>query len=141
MEAYKDKRLMVAKSIVSAIGENIYELLYHYYRHDRTEVKGTLEWIKNDMKINLEKTNNIKEIMQVEGETWYRFYGEFKNILPEDFVMNKRVKRPPDNPINALISFGNTLLYGKTITAIYNTHLDQRISFYMNHQKEDFHLV
>lgn len=55
MEAYKDKRLMVAKSIVSAIGENIYELLYHYYRHDRTEVKGTLEWIKNDMKINLEK--------------------------------------------------------------------------------------
>ncbi len=43
--------------------------------------------------------------------------------------MNKRVKRPPDNPINALISFGNTLLYTKTISAIYRTHLDQRISF------------
>ncbi|HBC95496.1 MAG TPA: CRISPR-associated endonuclease Cas1, partial [Clostridium sp.] len=37
--------------------------------------------------------------------------------------------RPPDNPINALISFGNTLLYTKTIAAIYQTHLDQRISF------------
>ena len=47
----------------------------------------------------------------------------------EDFMMNKRVKRPPDNPINALISFGNTLLYTKTISAIYRTHLDQRISF------------
>lgn len=43
--------------------------------------------------------------------------------------MNKRVKRPPDNPINALISFGNTLLYAKTISSIYRTHLDQRISF------------
>ena len=43
--------------------------------------------------------------------------------------MNKRVKRPPDNPINALISFGNTLLYAKTVSAIYRTHLDQRISF------------
>ena len=43
--------------------------------------------------------------------------------------MNKRVKRPPDNPINALISFGNTLLYTKTISAIYQTHLEQRISF------------
>ena len=43
--------------------------------------------------------------------------------------MNKRVKRPPDNPINALISFGNTLLYTKTISAIYRTHLDQRISY------------
>lgn len=43
--------------------------------------------------------------------------------------MNKRVKRPPDNPMNALISFGNTLLYAKTVSAIYRTHLDQRISF------------
>ena len=67
--------------------------------------------------------------MSVEGEVWQRFYSEFKNFLPEDFIMNKRVKRPPDNPINALISFGNTLLYTKTIGVIYRTHLDQRISF------------
>ena len=31
--------------------------------------------------------------------------------------------------MNALVSFGNTLLYTKTISAIYQTHLDQRISF------------
>jgi CRISPR-associated protein Cas1 len=43
--------------------------------------------------------------------------------------MNKRVKRPPDNPMNALVSFGNTLLYTKTISAIYQTHLNQSISF------------
>jgi len=43
--------------------------------------------------------------------------------------MNKRCKRPPDNPINALISFGNSLLYTKTISTIYKTHLDQRVSF------------
>jgi len=43
--------------------------------------------------------------------------------------MNKRVKRPPDNPMNALVSFGNTLLYTKTISAIYHTHLNQSISF------------
>ena len=43
--------------------------------------------------------------------------------------MKKKKKRPPDNPINAMISFGNSLLYTKTISAIYRTHLDQRISF------------
>ena len=53
----------------------------------------------------------------------------FQYFINEDFILNKRVKRPPDNPINALISFGNTLLYTKTISAIYRTHLDQRISF------------
>ena len=31
--------------------------------------------------------------------------------------------------MNALISFGNTILYTKTIAQIYNTHLNQTISF------------
>ena len=37
------------------------------------------------------------------GELWEKFYRDFKHFLPEEFVMNKRVKRPPDNPINALV--------------------------------------
>ncbi|MPM57768.1 CRISPR-associated endonuclease Cas1 [bioreactor metagenome] len=129
VEAFNLRRLEVAKSFVLAIGENIYEVLYHYYKHDKRGVKETIDWIKGDFKENLNKANQIKQVLQVEGELWQRFYGDFKYILPEDFIMNKRVKRPPDNPINALVSFGNTLLYGKTITSIYNTHLDQRISF------------
>ena len=67
--------------------------------------------------------------MAHEGEAWIQFYGTFRHFLPEEFLINKRVKRPPDNPMNAVISFGNTLLYTKTISAIYRTHLDQRISF------------
>ena len=55
-----------------------------------------------------------------------KFYSMFQYFINEDFVLNKRVKRPPDNPINALISFGNTLLYTKTISAIYRTHLESK---------------
>lgn len=128
-KAYEEKRMEIAKAIVYGIGDNIYEVLYHYYKYDKKEVKDTTDWIRKDFEDALLKCQNIKQILQVEGELWLRFYGEFKHILPEDFVLNKRVKRPPDNPINALISFGNTLLYGKTVTAIYNTHLDQRVSF------------
>lgn len=129
VEAYKNKRNIIAKNIVEGIGKNIYEVLYHYYGHGKKQVKNTLDWIKKDFKTSLERCDNIPKIMQVEGELWQKFYSNFKYILPEDFIMNKRVKRPPDNPINAMISFGNTLLYSKTITAIYHTHLDQRISF------------
>ncbi|WP_283770952.1 CRISPR-associated endonuclease Cas1 [Polycladospora coralii] len=50
-------------------------------------------------------------------------------FLPEDFLFNKRVRNPPDNPMNALISYGNALLYTKTISQIYQTHLNQSISF------------
>ena len=92
-------------------------------------VKPTIDWIRQILPKSLEKAQSIKQILQIEGELWQRFYADFKYFLKEDFVMNKRVKRPPDNPINALISFGNSLLYSKTIAVIYQTHLDQRISF------------
>lgn len=129
VNTFQNQRMEVAKAIVHGIGENIYEVLYHYYKHDKKEVKATIDWIKKEFHVQVEHAKNIQELMSVEGEVWARFYSNFKFFLPEDFIMNKRVKRPPDNPINALISFGNTLLYTKTVSAIYRTHLDQRISF------------
>ena len=129
VQAYDNSREVIAKAIVCGIGRNIYEVLYHYYKHDKKEVKEVLDWIRREFYVKVENAQNVKEIMAAEGEVWLRFYGTFQYFLPEDFVMNKRVKRPPDNPINALISYGNTLLYAKTISAIYQTHLDQRISF------------
>lgn len=124
-----NKRLLIAKNIVKGIGDNIYEVLYHYYKHDKSEVKETIDWIKGDFYRLLHVANNIKFVLAIEGDLWQKFYSCFKYILPKEFAMNKRVRRPPDNPINAVISFGNTLLYTKTISAIYQTHLDQKISF------------
>ena len=129
VEKFTNDRMSVAKAIVKGIGLNIYEILYHYYKHDKKEVKETIDWIKQNFFLNVEQAQEIKELLAYEGEVWMRFYADFKYFLPEDLVMNKRVKRPPDNPMNALVSFGNTLLYTKTISAIYQTHLDQRISF------------
>lgn len=129
VEAFNTKRIIIAKAIVKGIGINIYEVLYHYYKHNKKEVKETIDWIKNIMFKKIEECTGVNEIMAFEGELWQRFYSCFKYFLPEDFIMNKRVKRPPDNPINAMISFGNSLLYTKTVSAIYRTHLDQRISF------------
>lgn len=129
VEKYQNNRLDIAKAIVNGIGINLSEVLYHYYKHDRKEVKGTIDWIRKEIPDRIETIQSVPELMAIEGDMWQRFYKDFKYFLPEDFVMNKRVKRPPDNPINALISFGNTMLYTKTISIIYKTHLDQRISF------------
>ena len=122
-------RLKVAKPIVRGIAENIDEVLYHYYKHEKREVKEVIDWIRREVPGKIDRASQIKELLQIEGEIWMRFYSTFKYFLPEDFVMNKRVKRPPDNPINAMISFGNSLLYSKTISVIYETHLNQTVSF------------
>lgn len=129
VEAFQNNRMVIARAIVKGIGENIYEVLYHYYKHEKKEVKATLDWIRKDFYSKIQETENVKSLMALEGEVWTKFYVDFKHFLPEDFIMNKRVRRPPDNPMNAMVSFGNTLLYGKTVSSIYQTHLDQRISY------------
>lgn len=129
VKAYETKREKIAKAIVAGIAENIHEVLYHYYRHDCSELKPYLDFLKNDVKSDLTEAKTVNEIMLVEAKIWNCFYEQFNYFLRNDFVMNKRVKRPPDNPINALISFGNTILYTKTISQIYQTHLNQTISF------------
>lgn len=128
-KAYLESREVIAKSIVNGIAENIYEVLYHYYKHDKKELKPYLDWLRKEVPVLLDRDLGIKQILAVEGEVWQRFYESFKYFLPETFLFNKRVKRPPDNPMNALISFGNSILYAKTITQIYHTHLNQSISF------------
>lgn len=129
VEAFQNQRAEIARAIVKGIGENLYEVLYHYYKHEKKEVKETIDWIRSEFNPRIMQADTINSLMALEGEVWMRFYADFKYFLPEDFTLNKRVKRPPDNPMNAMISFGNTLLYGKTISTIYRTHLDQRISY------------
>jgi len=129
VEKFQNDRMKIAKAIVNGIGINMSEVLYHYYKHNKKEVKETIDWLKKTFPDHVQNAESIQELMSYEGEAWAKFYVTFQYFLPADFVMNKRVKRPPDNPMNALISFGNTLLYTKTISAIYRTHLDQRISF------------
>ena len=126
---YQSHQVYIASAIVKAIALNIHEVLYHYFRHGKKELKEYLDFLKKEVETLLENVENIKQVLAIEGRIWMRFYDSFKHFLPEDFIINKRVKRPPDNPINALISFGNTLLYTKTISQIYHTHLDQSISF------------
>lgn len=126
---FMENRENVAKAFVRGIARNIKATLYHYYRHGTKELKPVIDFCNNDVEKLLEKAKDIKQILSIEGKIWAEFYSTFKYFLPEDFMINKRVKRPPDNPMNAMISFGNTLLYTKTISEIYNTHLEQSISF------------
>lgn len=128
VEALKHREI-IARSIVSAISLNIYEVLYHYFRHGKKELLETLNFLKFDALKMLENAKTISQIMFIEGQIWAKFYASFELFLDESFSLGKRVKRPPDNPLNAMISFGNTLLYTKTISAIYQTHLDQSISY------------
>ena len=129
VEKYKNNRIDIAKAIVKGIGANIDEVLYHYYKHGKSEVKDCIDWIREDLYKLVDKTESIKELLAYEGEIWMKFYSMFQYFINEDFVLNKRVKRPPDNMINTMISFLNTLVYTACLSEIYVSQLNPTISY------------
>jgi CRISPR-associated endonuclease Cas1 len=137
--AYQTKRLEIAKAIVAGIGDNMQAVLGHYSRHGNEIARDCIKQLNLDIK-SAKRVSDVKRLLAIEGGMWQKFYGTFNSFLREDFVMNTRVKRPPDNPINAMISFGNMFLYTKTISQIYQTHLEQTISFLHEPSSQRFSL-
>jgi CRISPR-associated protein Cas1 len=66
--------------------------------------------------------------MGIEGNIRKNYYEAFELII-NDFSMNGRSYRPPQNEVNALISFGNMLCYSQCLRAIHQTQLNPTISF------------
>ena len=71
---------------------------------------------------------DVAQIMSNEGRIWHSYYKSFNKIL-KNFKMDKREIRPPTTEINALISFGNSLLYVSALSEIYHTYLHPSVSF------------
>lgn len=68
--------------------------------------------------------------MALEANVRARYYETFDSIVGNpDFRFEKRTKRPPQNYINTLISFGNSVLYTVVLSEIYKTHLDPRVGY------------
>ncbi len=113
------KRLELAKLFVEGAANNILKVLAYYKIENN--IKETLS--------ELNSTNKITEIMNIEGRICSEYYSKFDEILPDDFKMEGRSRQPPKNMINSLISFGNSMMYSTVLTELYNTQLNPTISY------------
>lgn len=129
-ECYLDekKRISLAQRFVKGAIDNIKKVLA-YYNSRGKEVKEIMEKIDTlDEKLN--DANTTDELMAIEGNVREQYYKAFDIILDNThFVFEARTRRPPQNRMNALISFGNSLLYTTCLSEIYKTHLDPRIGY------------
>jgi len=129
VEHYLDneKRLFLAKEFIKGCGDNVIKNL-QYYSRTGSELSDEIDKIKGFIK-GLENAGDINYILSMEGNMWDTYYATFDTILPEKFKFEKRSRRPPENMLNCMISFGNSLLYSAVLTEIYNTQLTPTISY------------
>ncbi len=122
-----EKRMEIAKELINTASYNILQNL-NYYKKQGKEVEQFIQII-NQERNRISSANIIPEIMGTEGRIRDAYYSAFNSILRPGFELEKRVKRPPDNMINCLISFGNSLAYTTTLSEIYRTQMNPTISY------------
>ena len=93
------------------------------------EVKQAVERIKKAENA-ARATGSLNQLRGHEGDGSAAYFGVFQHLLKADgFSFAKRVRRPPTDPVNALLSFGYTLLSNDLITAVTLVGFDPYIGY------------
>ncbi len=122
-----DKRVYIAREIIYSASYNILKNIKHYL--DRyPELSEHITRIE-ELRDKLHTAFDVPTVMGIEGNIRNVYYDAFPIITGNKFEFSQRVKRPPNNPMNALISFGNSLMYSAVLGEIYNTQLNPTISY------------
>lgn len=129
VESYTDyaKRLIIAKKFIEAAADNIYRNLRYYNGRG----KNLTEYLTkiDSLRKYITGVSSIEELMGIEGNIRKKYYEAWNIIVNQEINFDKRVMHPPDNMINSLISFVNSLVYSKTLSEIYHTQLNPTISY------------
>ena len=126
--AYQDeqKRLTIARKFIEGAAYNMTKNLRYY--NNRGKVLEPLINMIEDYSSKIGGTKNVSELMGLEGNIRQTYYEAFDLII-DDFDMVGRSKQPPQNEVNALISFGNMMCYSQCLRSIHQTQLNPTISY------------
>ncbi|MDR4506847.1 MAG: CRISPR-associated endonuclease Cas1 [Candidatus Brocadiaceae bacterium] len=123
-------RLVLAKAIVQAKLHNGRELLMRYARNhpeiDFEEDKKQLE----DCIAKLRHKESVNSAMGVEGAAAAVYFKAFGKMLRGELKFEKRQRRPPKDPVNALLSLGYTLIGNEMHSIVCAIGFDPYIGFF-----------
>lgn len=123
----KQKRIALARTFVDAASFNIQKNL-RYYNNRGKSLGAYIDTIEG-FRSQIEKTEEIDELMGIEGNIRNAYYKAWPIIIDQEIEFERRVKQPPDNMLNALISYLNSMVYTTCLGEIYHTQLSPLISY------------
>lgn len=125
--------LSIAREMIAAKILNTRTLLQRAVR-DRACLEQELEPVIRKLNQNVRAvrgSTSYAELLGVEGNAAERYYAVFPLlIINDDFVFSGRVRRPPLDPVNALLSFVYTLLSADCKSALESVGLDSSVGVY-----------
>lgn len=120
------QRLSIARSIVGGKLANLRSLL------GRAEEPGLVGAAVAGLGEALAKVGTAAQIgslQGLEGKATALYFAAFKRLLRQHLGFTVRVRRPPTDPVNSLLSLGYTLLVHQMQAAVHTVGLDPYLGF------------
>lgn len=101
---------------------------------DIVKEKGLPDLVSNmqDMIFRVKNASSIESLRGIEGEAANAYFSNFDHLIinqKEQFEFHGRVKRPPTDMVNAMLSFVYTLLSRDCSSALESVGLDPQVGF------------
>lgn len=119
------KRLTIARGILHAASYNMLRTLARQAKQE--EVTKRYAACKA-LREKFASARDIATLMGYEGNLRKNYYAAFDSML-DGYKMERRSMNPPENEVNAMISFGNALLYARCLSSIHETQLNPTVGF------------
>lgn len=130
------RTLAIARNIVAGKVQNVRQIVLRAVREtadpqDNAQLTDTAQALAATLR-QVETADELDQLRGLEGEAARRHFSSFSCMVREDratFQLNGRSRRPPRDPINALLSFLYALLLNDCVAAAEGVGLDPQIGF------------
>jgi CRISPR-associated protein Cas1 len=122
--------LGVARRIVQAKITSSMRVMLRYGRnHPEADFQAELRDLERAL-LSVPRAETLDGLRGVEGHAAAVYFHTYGQMFRGPLRFSKRTRRPPRDPVNAVLSFGYTLLQGETIGVVAAVGFDPYIGFF-----------
>lgn len=125
--------LAIVREMIAAKIHNARAVLQRMLR-DHHRMDSLLSAVISELAVSVQRARRAAshaELLGVEGHAAERYFSAFSGlIIPADFTFESRNRRPPRDPVNALLSFVYALLTNDCKSALESVGLDSAVGLF-----------
>jgi CRISP-associated protein Cas1 len=126
-----EKSLCVARLMIAAKIANSRNILQRELRNhgENSLIKQAVDRLYVSL-LSVKSATTLDQARGIEGDAANTYFSVFNELLRgSGFVFGGRVRRPPTDPVNALLSFGYSLVTNECASALSGVGLDPYVGF------------
>ncbi len=129
--ADRDLCLKLARRIIAAKIRNGRVLIQRNWKGEPEAIQPVMVGMRQDARAAM-IAKSLEQLLGIEGAAAARYFGAFAGMLsrPQEFDFAGRNRRPPRDPVNALLSMGYAMLVREWVVTLSAVGLDPYRGFY-----------